>query len=157
MSFIKKYELIANISEENVKQFDWEKPSFVERIFSKFKNKGLLITVQPLAKKRSDAQNRWLWGVCYVRIASWHLENFGDKLTPEEIHIYVCTRILGIKYVHKEMFGEEVLVMQGIRTSEMSTAEFMDAKEKIQRFYAEKGCNIPDPTPLSLISDYFNE
>lgn len=153
MSYLKFYELPGFVNED-LTGITFENTTFTKRIFRRLRGERLIIKVQKLSKKRSDAQNRWLWGVCYVRIAAWHLREFGEKLTPEEIHIYVCMKVLGMVYKVKEMFGEEILVLEGTRTSKMNTVQFMEAKEKIQRFYAPKGCIIPDPTQNSFLSDY---
>ncbi len=139
------YDLPCTLTED-LSGVQFDNKEFTKRVLRKWKDDACVVKISKLSKKRSDAQNRWLWGVCYVTIAAWSLENFGEKYTLEEIHIYVCTHILELKYTVKEMFGEEVVVMEGTRTSKMATKEFMDAKEKIQQFYAPKGCVIPDPT-----------
>lgn len=153
MSYLKSYDLPGKLNKDCT-AFVFDNPSFTSRVLKKWQDSELFVKIQKLSKNRSDAQNRWLWGVCYVKIASWHYDNEGVKYQPEEIHAFVCTRILGYKYNQTEIMGQEVLILEGARTSKMTTVEFMEAKEKIQAFYAELGLEIPDPTQLSFLTDY---
>jgi hypothetical protein len=85
---------------------------------------------------RSDAQNRYLWGVCYAELM---------KVLPgwqaEDIHDYM----LG------EHFGWETIEGMGRkrmrplrRSSALNKQEFADFVAFIQQKAAEHGCYIPD-------------
>lgn len=153
--FIQKYEVTGHLNSDN-SMIILENPKVMKRYLRKLQDKRLILEIKELKKVRSDAQNRWLWGVCYIKIASWFYDTQGEKLTPDEIHAFVVTKVLGFTYEVKELFGEEVLIMRGTRTSKMSTKEFQDAKEKIQKYFAERGLHIPDPREHSLITDYID-
>lgn len=98
---------------------------------------GWVIEVKRLQRKRSDAQNRYLWGVCYPAIME-HLKGWDAN----DVHEY-C---LG------ECFGWESLEGLGRkrlrpirRSSKLSVTEFMDYVDWIQRDMATRGIFVPDP------------
>ena len=94
----------------------------------------VVVTVAEGRGKRSDGQNRWLWGVAYKILADH------TGYTEEEIH-----EICKYKFNRKEFhLGDESYELGG-STRQMSTTEFMDYKTSIQQFGATLGCVIPDP------------
>jgi len=94
------------------------------------------VTVQPYRKQRSDAQNRYLWGVAYKLLqdatgqpaADWHEYMLGEHFGWEET----------------ELFGKKRLRPLN-RSSKLNTLEFMDYVAFIQQRAAENGLYIPDP------------
>jgi hypothetical protein len=89
--------------------------------------------------RRSDQQNRYLWGVVYPAIMARL-----DGWEADDVHEY-C---LG------EWSGWETVVGLGKkrlrpirRSSKLSKLEFMEYVEFIQRRMAEHGIDIPDPDP----------
>ena len=103
--------------------------------------KSWCITVEPWKRKRSDAQNRFLWGVVYPMI----LEQGGETLggwTRDDIHEFM----LG------ECFGWEVLEGLGRkrmrplkRSSALNKEEFTEYLTFIDTKCAEFGIVIPQP------------
>jgi hypothetical protein len=100
------------------------------------KEKAWTIEIDEYKPKRSDSQNRYLWGVCYAELM---------KVLPgwqaEDIHEYM----LG------EHFGWETIEGMGRkrlrplrRSSALNKQEFSDFVAFIQRKAAEHGCYIPD-------------
>jgi hypothetical protein len=100
------------------------------------KEKAWTIEIDEYKPKRSDQQNRYLWGVCYAELM---------KVLPgwqaEDIHEYM----LG------EHFGWETIEGMGRkrlrplrRSSALNKQEFSDFVAFIQRKAAEHGCYIPD-------------
>jgi hypothetical protein len=95
--------------------------------------------------KRSDSQNRYLWGVVYPAI----LAAGGNTLAgwrADDLHEY----LLG------EHFGWEVMSGFGKkrqrpvkRSSKLSTVEFMDFIAFIQQRMAEHGIYVPDPNEVA--------
>jgi hypothetical protein len=95
------------------------------------------VTIEPYKKKRSSSQNAYLWGVVYPLIVE-HLPGW----TPEDVHDFFLI----------EHFGSEVIEGFGRkrhkpikRSSTLSTVEFSEHVEFIQRFMAERGVYIPNP------------
>ena len=92
---------------------------------------------RPRRGRRSDQQNRYLWGVVYKTIVA-HL----DGWDADDVHEY----FLG------EHFGWEALEGLGRkrlrpvrRSSRLNKQEFSDYVAFIQRKMAERGVFIPDP------------
>lgn len=104
------------------------------------------IEVKEHKPRRSDAQNRYLWGVVYPTVLkAGKLEGW----TAEEVHDY-C---LG------EHFGWETVTGLGRRkirpirrSSRLNKQEFSDYIAFIQRRMSEHGIYIPDADP-----DHWNE
>jgi hypothetical protein len=103
------------------------------------KEQAYVVKVEAYKPRRSDQQNRYLWGVVYETILKtgqldgWH---------AEDLHEY----FLG------ECFGWETLEGMGRkrmrplkRSSKLSTNEFSDYVAFIQQRAAEMGVYIPDP------------
>ena len=95
------------------------------------------VTIEEAKSKRSDQQNRYLWGCCYPALCA-HLPGWD----AEDVHEYM----LG------EHFGWETLEGLGKRrlrpirrSSKLSTTEFVDFVGFIQRKSAELGIFIADP------------
>jgi hypothetical protein len=95
------------------------------------------ITVSEWKRTRSNEQNAYLWGVVYPTILQ-HLPGWD----ADDLHEY----FLG------EHFGWETLEGLGRkrlkpirRSSRLSTTEFSDHVDFIQRAMAEKGIYVPDP------------
>lgn len=92
------------------------------------------ITIERMGRKRTSAQNRYLWGVCYKLLA----DHTGH--TAEDMHDY-CKR----KF-HSKIFeiGTEVTDI-GSSTADMTTEDFMEYCENIRQLGASLGINIPLP------------
>lgn len=119
--------------------------------------KTIIINIREYESKRSDKQNRWYWGVAIPIIKQFRRDTEGEEYTNDEIHYYNLTHVAGRKPVIKEIFGFETIVMEGKSTSEMSTKDFMDFKESLQKHFGEMDCNIPDPKDDNFITEYVNE
>lgn len=94
------------------------------------------IEIDEYKPTRSEAQNRYLWGVCYAELAK-HLPGWD----ADDIHEYM----LG------EHFGWETIEGMGRkrlrplrRSSALNKQEFSDFVAFIQRKAAEHGVFIPD-------------
>jgi hypothetical protein len=98
---------------------------------------GYDLKITPRRRRRSDQQNKYLWGVVYAEILK-HL----DGWDAEDVHEY----FLG------EHFGWETLEGMGRkrlrpvrRSSRLNKQEFADYIAFIQRKMAERGVFIQDP------------
>ena len=128
--------------------------SSLRRVLAHLVGKELLISVKPLEYKRSDAQNRYYWGVVIPMVRSWHKNLQGETITPDECHAYILNKVLEVKPVFKTVLGDEVMYFNYKTTSKMNTKEFNDFKEKVQKFFGELGCEIPDPRGNNMLSDH---
>jgi len=87
-------------------------------------------------ERRSDAQNRYLWGVCYAELQR------ATGQEAEDWHEYMLGECYGWETV--EMMGRKKLRPMR-RSSKMDRKEFAEYVEFIQRRAAEHGIFIPDP------------
>lgn len=108
------------------------------------------VTVEDLKPKRSDAQLRYLNGVCYKLI--------GDAIGYErdEVSEFLCGTFFGWreKKVPKKPSNPTGLESVPIRTTTtdesgardvLNKQQFADFLAFVQRFAASKGIHIPDP------------
>lgn len=97
-------------------------------------------TCAPYKKRRSMQQNAYLWGVCYATI----LQQGGEALrgwSADDLHEYFLGEHFGWETL--EGFGRKRLRPLK-RSSRLSTSEFSDFVDFIQRKAAELGIYIPD-------------
>lgn len=74
---------------------DHHKP--LRRILHNLVGQKLEVTISKLKYKRSDGQNRWLWGVAYVQVTNFIKEMTGERVDKETIHEYSKQHIIGTR------------------------------------------------------------
>lgn len=122
--------------------FKPENPQEFKRAFYVHEGKQVEVIVRRYRKKRSGKQNKYLWKVVYGLIA----EATGH--TEEEIH-----EAMGMKFLL--VHGDKMDTIRS--TTDLSTVEFIDYYESIQKFAIEDlNCYIPGPNEVS-ISEYEND
>lgn len=99
--------------------------------------KGVFSRVQ---RTRSLAQNAYLWGVVYATICG-HLEGWD----AEDVHEYCLGECYGWERKPANGVIKRARVVPVRRSHNMSVSEFMHYIEWIQRHFAEKGIDIPNP------------
>lgn len=129
----------------------------LRRLLGNLKGETLRVRFSKLRMKRSDAQNRYMWGVVVPCIRAWFQETEGIKYTPDEAYTWLRVGLLGQKPEIKVVGGVEVIVMAGKRFSEMNTKEFTDAVEEILQKMALKGCAIPEPRQYNFITEFLQD
>ena len=89
---------------------------------------------------RTNNQNAYLWGVVYKVIS----DTFG--WTDDDVHEF-CKNKFNPKFLEitDKATGEKEELKIGGSTRKLSTLDFMEYVEKIQIFFAEHDCFIPDP------------
>lgn len=101
--------------------------------------KRLKVVVEEAKKRRSDEQNRYLWGCVYPTILqAGQLQGW----TAEDLHEYFLGEVFGWEQVTG--FGRKRL-RPIRRSSGMSTVEFSEYVAQIQQRMAELGIYVPDP------------
>lgn len=107
--------------------------------------------------QRSLAQNRYLWGVVYPLIQRELLETTGERFTPEELHAYNLQKIQGVKIDFKTIQGQEVMVIQDKKSSEMNTEEFSHMVDNLIKYCSETwGIVIPPPRGDNSLDNLLN-
>lgn len=102
--------------------------------------KAWRVQIEEARPRRSDHQNRYLWGVCYRTILDSGLREQGWD--ADDVHEYFLGEHFGWETL--EGFGRKRLKPVR-RSSKLSKMEFMDYVAFIQRKAAEMGIYIPDP------------
>lgn len=125
----------------------------LQRVCKRLYGKKLEVSFKELEYQRSGAQNRWLWGVAYVRIASFLYETQGERISKEAIHSHTLQVILKYEMVLVDVAGKTVAHFKGKSTSQLSTKKFMQLKDDLQLYWSERGCVIPDPRENNFLSD----
>lgn len=98
---------------------------------------GVRVTIEELKRKRSDEQNRYLWGVVYKTLLD-HLPGW----EAEDVHEYMLGECYGWETI--EGMGKKRLKPIR-RSSKLNKMEFADYIAFIQRKASEIGVYIPDP------------
>lgn len=99
-------------------------------------DKAWRVDVCEQKSQRSQAQNRYLWGVCYPAIMK-HLPGWD----AEDVHEWCLGEHFGWETI--EGFGKKRL-RPIRRSSRLSVIEFRDYVDWMQRTMADRGIYIPD-------------
>lgn len=98
------------------------------------------ITIKKSGRGRTNQQNRYYWGVV-VPLVKKSLNDLGNELNDEDVHEF-----LKHKFNPKDIILMEETFNYGASTTQMSTLDFMEFIDKIQRFAAVYlSLEIPDP------------
>lgn len=111
------------------------------------------VSVEEEKRKRSDAQNRTLWGVIYPPIME-HCGLRGER-DRQDLHSYWCGEFFG--WSEYELLGRKKVRPRRTTTTDedgrrsvLSKSEFMAFCDFIKERMAEQGVVIPDPDPAYL-------
>jgi hypothetical protein len=119
----------------------------------------LEITIKKHYRKRTVAQNNWIWGVCIPTIRAWKKEIEGIAPSPEAIYTFLRQHIVEEDIIIEEIDGKEIFYFNGKRFSQCTTIEFSERVEKIILYYAERDLEIPLPQPKTnnVITDFVKD
>lgn len=125
------------------------------RAFYPIKDNELEIRIRPYYKRRTDAQNRYIWGVVIPTIRAWIKESTGEiPATAEALYVFLRVHVCEQQPAIEVILGEEVVVIKGKHFSQMSTVEFADAIDKIIAYYDARDCIIPLPKGNNTLNDF---
>ena len=114
--------------------------------FSQEREGDYRLTVVRIGKKRTDPQNRYLWGVCYPLLLNGLNALGWDFTTDEEVHEY-CKQRFCPHPITNYNTGE--IVQLPSSTAKMTVAEFQTYIQALQQFAQEDlGFTLPDPLPF---------
>ena len=122
--------------------------SFFSDLINQFEGQDIVISLSKEEKRRSNKQNDWYWGVAIPLIIQEIQNNTGEKYSKDDIHDWNMARAVKLQPIIKEMFDETIVVYKQKKTSRMSTKEFSDFKEIIQKYWAEREIYISDPNEI---------
>lgn len=106
-------------------------------------DKAWRVEIHEQRPKRSEQQNRYLWGAVYPHILRAGGESLGGW-TGEDLHEY----FLGEHFGWEEVSGFGRRRLRPLRrSSALNKQEFADFIAFIQQRMAEQGIVVPDPDP----------
>lgn len=119
----------------------------------------LEVVFKKFYRKRSLAQNRWIWGICVPDVMQFLKETTGMVHSKEAIYTFLRTRVIGNELWVETIDDQDVIYLSGKRFSQMNTVEFSEAVEKIVAYYAERGLiiRLPKPKTNNLVTDYADD
>lgn len=138
--------IFADGKVENGQLIIFDRARFIARL-QQFEGEPIRLTLST-GNKRSNAQNRYMWGVCYPILAQALSEATGEYTDEELVHDFCKRKFLPIakRSIINIKTGEIEDVEVFGHTSTLSTKEFMNYIERIQQWTAETlGVVIPDP------------
>lgn len=138
------YEVVATL-DEDCSALQLTHFRMLRRALKKFVGKELILTINILKYKRSDAQNRYMWGVVVKYVKHWLKETKGETYTSNQVYTWLRIVLLAEEPVVTIIAGREIIEMTGKRFSAMSTAEFAIAVDTIREKMLAKGLDIPEP------------
>lgn len=120
---------------------------FKNEVSNAFPDSDITITVEKRKRKRSLNQNAYYFGVV-VPLVRNGINQFGNEFSIEETHEYLKANF-NLKEVINTNTGEVMKVP--LSTANLTTINFMEYIEKIQRFAANDLCIvIPDPNEMYI-------
>ncbi|KKN85553.1 hypothetical protein LCGC14_0278760 [marine sediment metagenome] len=127
-----------------------------KRLWKHLQGTQLEITFKKFYRKRSLAQNRYIWGVCVPDVIRFLVDTTGVEHSKEAVYSFLRTRVIGNEMWVETIDDQDIIFLSGKRFSQMNTKEFSDAVEKIVLYYAERGLKIrlPKPKTNNFITDY---
>ena len=120
---------------------------------TQFGEKRIHVQVQRAKSRRSNSQNAYLWGVCYV----YALKGFHDagylEMTVDDVH-REFKQMFCTEYYERVNEESGEVIRFGHTTTQMTKTAMMDYIMKIQKFCAEWfGIVIPGPMPLTPVEN----
>lgn len=136
-------------------ELQWFQYQLVEKALLPWAGKQVKVTVELHTKSRSQGQNRWYWGIAIAQcIIPFIKQSQGETVTKDEVHAFHLAELMKVKFHTKSIMGRSVMIFEDVSTKNMSTVEFIQFKELVQKYWAEKGLDIPDPIEQSYINQY---
>lgn len=148
-----KYTVTGQLSDCG-KYFMFDTPAVVQKVMHKLQGKLLEAFIREVGYNRTDAQNRYYWGVVVSYFVGFYWETQGEKLDPSEVNEYFMRIYNGGKQQEREIFGTKVNAFIFKGTSEMSIKEFSEFIEVIKDHCAQFDLIIPEATGNNYVSDF---
>jgi hypothetical protein len=134
-----KYEIYSTVKNGKIQQ---NKNILIDAINS-FEGKVILITIEKRKNKRTNLQNAYFHGIV-LPLVFFALKDIGYAMPLEDVKDLLKLKFLKVPLFINENTGEITEKIK--KTSELTTNEFMEFIENIQRWGAET-FNIDIPSP----------
>ena len=139
---------------EDCRSIEIDNVSSIVRMLRVHKDVPLEINITKFHRRRTDAQNRWIWGYAIVKVRAFQLETTGECSSKEALYTFFRVKIVGDEPIVENIDGVDVIVLKGKRFSQQTTVEFSTNAEKIIKYYAERGLDLSFPDIAS--NNYIN-
>ena len=93
------------------------------------------VSITKKQNRRTQQQNKYLFGVVYVCVANGIRESWGESMTTDEAHVYCKDRFLSRPVIDRNTGEIKGKTFPTSKT--LSISEFSEYIEKISRFAAE--------------------
>jgi hypothetical protein len=141
-----KFEFYSTVEQGKLKR----NRGLVAEAIQSFEGKTIEITIRKARNKRSNNQNRYLWG-CVYPILRQGFKDLGTLMTLEQVHSFMKDYFIQhqpesiiIREVHIPNSDTTVKTIKS--TTELTPTEFNEYKNELQHFGVEMlGVDIPDP------------
>lgn len=117
---------------------------FLALVYQTFKDGDRFrVTFEKLYKKKSNEQNRYLWGAVYPILLD-EIRQQGNEMSVEELHLLCKYQFLEKRSICNKNTGETIEIMP--TTATLSTSQMIDYIESIRQWSSDFwGCSIPNP------------
>jgi hypothetical protein len=153
MSTDRKYHVSGIIQEDGsimLEHFEAYKSIFVR---AKMVGERVILVIQKFRRRRTDKQNRYIWGVA-VPVVQYHVyRTEGLKLTEDEAYIWIRIKT-GDKPEIKNIAGVDVVTFANKRLSRRNTVEFAETIDNLALVLAEGGTVLPMPKEDNLLHEF---
>ena len=117
------------------------------KIFKEFEGKNITISIQRQKTKRSNNQNKYLWGCVYPLIKQGFYETCGETFTIDEVH-----EIMKLKFNFIELTNESTgEVITAPKSTTKNTKFEQEQYHEQCRQFALEWFNITIPLPNEQI------
>ena len=135
-----KIELYSDVVNGHISQ---ECRSTIARCLRNLEGKQIKIVVEEKNKRRSQRQNRYLWGVVVPKVKEELQKHVEDStIEPEDAYFFIKRYALNLIDFCDTPLGRITITTQ---MRNMNTENFEENMEKIRAFFAERGIEIPLP------------
>ena len=136
------YELTGKLSPDLRLEIDFVES--IARVLEPIVGIPLDIHITKHYKRRTSKQNRWVHGA--VESVRKQLKDLnGECPSHDGLYAFFRRVILGQQIRMEIIDGREIFILEGKHFSEMNTVEFGEAMEKVIKYYAEMGIQVPIP------------
>lgn len=125
-------------------------------VLESFRDTNIIIDIyiDPEENSRTIKQNNYL-RILYNYVSNWYMEFFGEEVSIDEVHAHNMQIIQKHKIKFKVIDGEEVIVFEKKRSSDMNKKEFSSMIESFKDYYYKKyGWVLPSAIKGKTINDY---
>lgn len=138
---MKKITITSSVENGNLKR----NRKLIKDAISTFENKTVSITIQKFRKSRSNNQNAYFWGVVVPLVQQGLIDATAEVRDAQSIYQQILLPMFApTRDITNRDTGE--VISERMTSSELSTVEFMEFIQEIQKWAAEfLGITIPDP------------